>query len=425
MKKQVVLGLALMIGTFSFAQKKELKTAEKAIKSSNYADAKTAISAAEALLSAMDDKTKAKFYFLKGQALYANGAGSDAEITDAISNFKMLRAAEKASGKQIYTSKVDAIQLEMSNAFIKKGSDAYEQKNYAVSASNFESAYRISSSDTLFLYNAATVAVSGKDYDTALKYYDELMSIGYSGITTEYLATNDASGEEESFPSITMRDISVKSGTHSKARNANSASKVGEMAKNVALIHVEQGNNEKALLAIEKAKQTSPNDFNLIISEANVHYQMGHTDKYQELVRRALELEPNNVDLLFNLGVFAAEAKDFEGAKSYYSRALEVDPTYNNARLNTVALLFDEVQMVVDEMNGLGTSAADNKKYDELNIKKDDIYKNTIPYLEKVLEIDPSNLSAAKTLKEVYGVLGDDANFKIMKAKVEEMENQN
>ena len=99
MKKQVVLGLALMIGSFSFAQKKELKNAEKAIKNSNYADAKAAINSAEALLSAMDAKTKAKFYFLKGQALYANGAGSDSEITEALGSFEMLRDAEKKTGK--------------------------------------------------------------------------------------------------------------------------------------------------------------------------------------------------------------------------------------------------------------------------------------------------------------------------------------
>ena len=34
------------------------------------------LSSAEGLIGSADDKTKAKFYLLKGQALYANGAGS-------------------------------------------------------------------------------------------------------------------------------------------------------------------------------------------------------------------------------------------------------------------------------------------------------------------------------------------------------------
>ena len=425
MKKQVVLGLALMIGSFSFAQKKEIKTAEKAIKNSNYADAKMAISSAEALLSAMDDKTKAKFYFLKGKALYANGAGNDAEITDALSSFKMLREAEAKSGKMTYSPKVDVMQMEMSNNFIKKASNAYEQKNYPVSASNFERAYRVSTTDTLYLFNSASVAVLDKDYDTALKLYDELMTLGYSGITEEYMATEVETGEEQSFPDPKLRDISVMAGTHEKSRNVKSGSKVGEMAKNVALIYVELGDNEKAIAAIERAKLTSPDDFNLILSEANVYYKMGNTDKYQEIIKKALKIQPNNVDLLFNLGVFAAEEKDFEKAKSFYDKAIEIDPSYTKAQMNMAALILDQEQGIIDEMNGLGSSAADDKKYDGLKAKRQQMYKDAVPYLVLVLEKEADNLSAARTLMNIYSAIDDSPNYKAMKAKVDELENKN
>jgi len=210
MKKQVILGLALIIGTFSFGQKKELKNAERAIKSSNYADAKAAIKSAEALLSSMDDKTKAKFYFLKGQALYANSAGSDSDITDALNSFEMLNDLEAKSGKNTYSQKAKDIKLEMSKNFVKKASDSFEQKNYAVASNNFERAYRVSTLDTMYLFNSATIAVLGKDYSKALHMYDELMDLGYTGITEKYMATEIDSGEEQSFPNQAMRDISVR-----------------------------------------------------------------------------------------------------------------------------------------------------------------------------------------------------------------------
>ena len=54
-----------MIGAFSFAQKKELRDAEKAINDNNFADAKSMISQVGSMMSTMDDKEKAKFYFLK------------------------------------------------------------------------------------------------------------------------------------------------------------------------------------------------------------------------------------------------------------------------------------------------------------------------------------------------------------------------
>ena len=120
MRRIVVLGFAFMIGAISYAQKKELKEAEKAIKDNNFADAKSMLSQAESVMSAMDDKEKAKFYFLKGQALYANGVGSDADVAEALKNFQMLREAEKASGKMVYTSKVDEMNTSMTNDFINK-----------------------------------------------------------------------------------------------------------------------------------------------------------------------------------------------------------------------------------------------------------------------------------------------------------------
>ena len=69
MRKQVValfLGLMTMV---SFAQKKELKTAEKALKTQDYAAASIAIDAAKALNADADSKLSTKFYFLKGQVL--------------------------------------------------------------------------------------------------------------------------------------------------------------------------------------------------------------------------------------------------------------------------------------------------------------------------------------------------------------------
>ena len=61
----MTLALVFAVATMSFAQKNEVKAIEKAIKNSNFADAKSAVSSAEALMGNMDDKMKSKFYFLK------------------------------------------------------------------------------------------------------------------------------------------------------------------------------------------------------------------------------------------------------------------------------------------------------------------------------------------------------------------------
>lgn len=142
MKKQIVVALALLLGSFTYAQKDEIKAAEKAIKSGNYADAKSAINSAEALIANADDKTKAKFYFLKGQALYANGNSSDADISTAIESFNMVKTIEEQSGKSKYSGDVDEIKQDMLTSFLKTANEALQKKDYLASSKGFEKAIK-------------------------------------------------------------------------------------------------------------------------------------------------------------------------------------------------------------------------------------------------------------------------------------------
>ncbi|MBT8272204.1 MAG: tetratricopeptide repeat protein [Bacteroidia bacterium] len=425
MKKHVIMGLALMMVTFTFAQKKELKEAEKAIKNNNFASAKTQLDAAAAMMSSMDDKTLAKMYFLKGKAFYANGTANDSDIAVALESFKKLREAEAKTGKKTYTAQADEMRTEMSNGFLTKAQSALDQKDHASSSINFERAYRTSTSDTLYLYNAALLATSSKNYDDAIRMYDELTELGYTGISMDYRATEIETGEEQSFPTSVLRDISVQAGTHDKSRNVKSESKVGEIAKNVALIYIEKGETDKGLAAIEKAKNTNPNDYNLILAEANVRYKLGEQDKYKELISEALKLEPNNPDLLFNLGVVAGDQGNIDEAQSYYDQAIAADATYTRAYMNSAAIILEKEQAIIDEMNALGTSAADDKKYEELQEDRLNVYREAIPYLKSAIEQEPDNINAVKTLMNIYSVLGDTPNYQAMKAKAEELGGEN
>ena len=73
-------------------------------------------------------------------------------------------------------------------------------------------------------------------------------------------------------------------------------------------------------------------------------------------------------------------------------------------------------------MNKLGTSAADNKRYDELKAIQHDAYHEAVPSLIKALEIDSKNIGVAKTLMSIYSILSETAKFNDMKKIVEELE---
>ncbi|ULC60879.1 tetratricopeptide repeat protein [Flaviramulus sp. BrNp1-15] len=413
MKKQIIVALAFSISALSFAQKKELKTAEKAIKSNNYAEAKTALNQAESLMSAMDDKTKAKFYFLKGKALYAGGAGSINDVESSLENLGKVNGA--------YVAEIAQLKQEMANNLLTKGNAAYEKEDFSTSSKFFEKAYRVTEKDTVFLYYAAATAVNVKEYDRALTLYEELKGLGYTGIEKQFFATEVESGEEVVLDKNT-RDLYVKAKSHIKPGERLTESKKPEIVKNIALIYVSQGDNDKALAAMKDARAESPEDINLILSEANVHYKMGNKDEFKNLLQKATQMDPTNPELQYNLGVISAESKELDQAKSYYEKAIELDPGYVNAYINLSALVLDQEQPLIDEMNGLGTSKADDLRYDELREKRQGLYREAIPYLTKALDLDNKNISAAKTLMNIYSILGETDKYKSMKEKVETLE---
>jgi len=417
MKKQTIIALAFFTSILSYAQKKELKDAEKAIKDKNYAEAKTALSQVDPMLSTLDEKSKNKYYYLKGVALFANGKGTNEDIDESLKSFNQVKGE--------YQAEIKETKQAMVNNILTKGNKAYENKNYSSASNQFERVYNMNKKDTIYLYYAAATAVSVPDYDRALKLYEKLRDIGYKGNETKYLAVSVANNQEETFPSKSLRDTSVKLKTHTNPTDKKEESKRPEIIKNIALIYVSNGDNEKAIAAMKEARAQSPEDINLILSEANVHYKMGNITEFKRLLEEAIQLDPNNPELQYNLGVISSESGDSVSAKKYYNKAIELDPKYINAYINMAALVLAGEKKLIEEMNGLGTSKADNKRYDELIEVRKEIYRDAIPYLEKALDIDSKNVSAATTLMNIYSVLGETAKYKEMKAKVEALESGN
>ena len=423
--KKIILSL-IIFGLFqlSYSQKKELKTIDKQIKAGEYENAINTINSIKTLIDAADDKTKAKYYYLKGMARYQNGNGSFDNKILSIKDFNEAKKIE-VSGTKIYTSKIDNIFTDLFNSFINDSRTALEIKNYKNSYMNLEAAYNVSNKDTLYLYNAALVATEAKDYNIALGFYEKLIDLGYSGVSMNYYAVEKESGKEQVFQDEKSRNFSVDViGTHESPRDEMAESVEIDILRSVAAIYKTRENFLKSIEYLEKAKLINENDINLILLESNIRWDMGEVDTYQRLISKALEIEPNNVDLIFNLGVVNADKGNFDDAISYYDKAIEIDPNYTKAYLNAAALILEKEGPMIEEMNSLGMSTADYNRYDELKIERENLYKNAIPYLEKVYNLENDNLSAARTLKNIYSALGDTEQENKYKVIVAELENK-
>jgi tetratricopeptide (TPR) repeat protein len=417
--KYVILASALLISVATFAQKDQIKSAEKALKSGDAQGAITILKDAENMVVNAKDVEQAQYYFVQGNA-YLDLANKKVEesknLSAAAQSYNKLIEVEKASGKQKYSTQAAASITQIKGLLINSAiADTQANKNAEGSKKLYE-AYLLDRKDTINLYYAASTAVNGQDFDTALPMYEELKKINYSGKGTSYTAVNKASGSEDGFNTASERDLAVKLGTHEKPKTEAIPSKRGEIYKNLALILVQKGRTEDAKKAIADARKANPDDSSLLLSEANLYLETKDFDTYKKLVGEALQKDPNNADLVFNLGVISNNAKNPADAEKYYLRAIEINPSYTNAYLNLAALKLEAEKPIIDEMNKLGTSAKDMKRYDVLKAQRENVFKGVIPYLKKANELDPKNEDVSRTLLGVYKALEMTAEAKALKA---------
>jgi len=403
------LGLALTVG---FAQKKELKTAQKQFKASKVEEAKATLETNKALLEgATDAKIKTQYHFLLGQI-----ARLDKDFQSAYDNLKM--AEGNSSIKAALATEMQQLTSDIVNAAIEQS----EAKEFIPSSNNLFLAYQMDPEANIdYLYYSATNAVNGSDYPLALERYILLRDINYTGVVTKYYVTEVATGQETEV-SATEYGIYQKSKSYTNAREEDSESKYPEIVKNIALIYNQLGQKDNAIKAVQDARKANPGDVGLILTEANIYIELGERERYQELIIEALEQDPNNAVLYFNLGVVNSETGDKVKSREFYEKAIELDPEMENAYLNLVALILEDEANIVEQMNSLGNSRADNAKYDELKAKREELYLECVPVLKSLIALDDSNLEAVKTLRNIYGTIGDNEGFMAMKAIVEKYE---
>lgn len=411
MKTKILILAAMSFTMVGFAQKNEIKAAEKALKGGDAAGAKSALEAAAGVISAADAKVQAQYHFVRGK-IYTDLAkkGDNSAFDTAISSFKKADEIEAASGKVKYGKEIQGYLSTIAGDLVNSAVEDNKNKKFKEAGKKLYTSYKLSPKDTIYLYYAASSSVNGGEYEQALNYYNELKEVGYDGGGMEYKATNMATGEVEVMDKI-QRDLMVKSGTYKDPVDDKTPSKSAEVVKNIALIYTQLGEDDKALEAYSAARANDPKDVNLILNEANLHYKLGDKEKFKSLMAEAASVAPDNPDLHYNIGVINMEQGNIEEARASYRKALEVNPGYTNAQLNLSTTYVNEGNGLIDEMNSLGNSRADIARYDELKKQKDDLFGEGAMVLEDALKANPDNQSLLTQLKNIYGAMGDNENF--------------
>ena len=410
MTKRIIF-LCFALVSFSYGQKKELRSANKFIEKGEYASALDILDTTNDLIQASDDKTKARAMFLYGM-IYTNTEDFD----KAVNSFEM---AKNLGGTNPL---LDAEISKLENAIITSAIGDQETEDFISSAKKLYGAYKINpDNNQLYLFYAASSSVNADDYEQALIYYKMLVDINYEGIETKYYVTEVSSGNEIEIGSESEFNLLKKSKDYQDPREEDTESKYPEIVKNIALIYNTLGQKDKALDAIKSARQSNPDDVGLIITTANIYFELGDKEAFKLSMSEAIELDPSNPILYYNLGVVSADLGEKDVAIEYYNKSIELDPTSENSYLNLVALILDGETSIIEEMNSLGTSRADNVRYDELKELRENLYLQCVPILKQLIDLN-QNIEGVRTLMNIFGTLGDNQGYMEMKNLLDQLD---
>ncbi len=412
MKKQVLTFVAIAFTLVTFAQKDEVKGAEKALKKQEYETAKSLIDKAAAMQIA-DAKMKDKVTFVKAKTYLAL-----AEKAPKLDPNALLTAADAyASLKNNAKYKAEAVKAlaNVVNLLNNKAIGFYNAKNYAGASDNFLKIYNLGDKkDHAILFNAATTAALAKK-DTALDLFLQLKKTGYTGEGEEYLAKDKTTGKEVGFATKKAMDLAVKTGSYVSPEVKKIPSKMPIIVQQIAFLYLNKGENEKAVAAFDEAIKLDPKNVNLLLNKIDLYNKMGKAAEAKAMTKKALTLDPKNYILYYNLGVTATKDGNNVDAEKYFKKVIEIKPDYINAYYGLQQIYIDGGNAINEKMSALGNSAADNKKYDALKAEKNALYAKAVTVLEKARTFDAKDMDIVRSLKNLYGTLGESEKFMKMK----------
>jgi tetratricopeptide (TPR) repeat protein len=412
MKKTIILAVAFIFSVATFAQKDEIKAAETAMKENNYTEAINVLKGAESLLATAKDKQKAQYYLVLGKAYYANGT-TPTNFQPAAQALKTVIEIEK-NGTKTYTEEAAGLINTLIQKVAEKASDSYSSatkysddesshamaiQKYKESAIGFEEVYNLSARDTAFLQNAAYIYYFAEEYQKSIDTYNKLLSIGYTGAGTLYSAKSIVNDQEVFYNTKKEMDDQVKLKLVVDPQVKAKEPQTIEMKKMIVKNYLALKDNVKALETILEAKQMSPNDYGLLVDEANVYYAMGDNVKFKEKLEEAVQINPTDYVLHYNIGVMKSDLKDLDGAIESYNKAIALKPDYADAYNNIGAAVLAKAEPIVEEMNNNLNNFA---KYDELQVKQLNIYREALPYFEKAFDLNQGNINVVQALMGIY-----------------------
>ena len=164
----------------------------------------------------------------------------------------------------------------------------------------------------------------------------------------------------------------------------------------------------QSILVLEEGISRYPENSEMEVTRTSAYIGAGRIEEAIISSKALVQAEPENKIYRYNYGVLLLNSGKYSEAETQLKEALRIDAEYENAIYNLGVTYVKWGTAMNKEAEQQGLISEDYKKK----------YEAALPYLEKVVEKDPTNVAIWELLGKVYSVLGmtEDANNAFKKA---------
>ena len=383
-KKAIVFSLLVAAGTTTFAQTSNLRKAKTALQKyeelkgagsselgkGNLESAKEAIDQAIVHEKTKDDAETWTIYALVNANL-ATLNSTPESATAATEGIKKATELDK-DGKNAENIKVAGQTLGQFS--FNQGVAAWDKQDFKTAYAAFDSALGYLPGDTTLTYYSGLAAIQNQDYPNAIEKYKLL---------------------------IPAKDFS----SH-KA-----------VMVDLPKLYLSAQDTANAIEYASQAAQAYPNDNDAAVQNIELNLIAGNEAKVITDIESQITKDADNKSLYYYLGIAQSAANNNDKAIEAYKKAVSIDPNYSDANRNAAATIINGVREQLNALNDDKTLS--NTDYNtKVNVLKESI-KEALPYLEKVVELNPTDSDALRSLKGYYDFQQDEAKAAEVQAKID------
>jgi hypothetical protein len=393
-KKIIFLSAGIMMSVAASAQKDKLKEATKQLETATtaakanadlatipYTKAKEAID-----LAVTNPDTKDKPETWKAKAGIYIGMQENPKLNADNPYKEGIVALKKAMelDPKLTTDK-EIVQMTANGAFY-----AYNDGINAYNKSQFKDGYE------LFKQSASLLGPDKDKRFILMSVVDTIRakSIMFMGRNAYYAALADNGKNAD------MLNNAVVNLNASKTSVYLSDEEKTEVYLSLAQAYDKLGDKANQTAILKEGLQKFPNDKNLMALDLNAAITGNDQSTAIQKMQAAIDKDPSNPDYHENMGMLyyamaypkggnppAASAEYSGKAEAAYKKAIELSSDNGTYNFQLGSLYYNNASRLLEKMNALGNSKAEQAQYDVLNKQKDEMFSKALPYLEKAKDV--------------------------------------